>query len=241
MRRARQLLPSAHSVRPVDSQSLTERVTTELRRSILSGALAPGQAFSLREISAQLNVSFIPVREALRSLESEGLVITARGRSTEVAPLNLEDLRSIYRLRLFLEPEIASRSCVLISDDELDRLEQDVAEFGKDDLSMDEIYEAHHEFHMALLAPAATVWDMRVLKTLWRAGERYVRIGFGTLDLDPNEHLRREKAHEDLLSAFRKRAPSIAAKTVRGHLAHNEEIALDALATMTSDAESKNR
>ena len=57
--------PSA-PVRPIASRSVAELVTEELRRSILSGDLAPGQSFSLREIAGMLNVSFIPVREALR-------------------------------------------------------------------------------------------------------------------------------------------------------------------------------
>jgi DNA-binding FadR family transcriptional regulator len=74
---------------------VAEQVTVELRRSILSGALAPGQEFSLREIADMLQVSFIPVREALRSLEGEGLVVTRPGRSALVAPLDLDELRGI--------------------------------------------------------------------------------------------------------------------------------------------------
>ena len=75
---------SAPTVRPIASRSVTELVTAELRRSILSGALAPGQSFSLREIAGLLNVSFIPVREALRNLEADGLVVIQPGRSATV-------------------------------------------------------------------------------------------------------------------------------------------------------------
>jgi len=68
------------AVRPIESRSVVEQVMTELRRSILSGALAPGRDLSLRELAEMLQVSIIPVREALRSLESEGLVVTRPGR-----------------------------------------------------------------------------------------------------------------------------------------------------------------
>src|ERR1700683_4072723 len=88
---------SGPAVRPIESRSVAEQVTVELRRSILSGALAPGREFSLREIADMLQVSFIPVREALRSLEGEGLVVTRPGRSALVAPLDLDELRGIYR------------------------------------------------------------------------------------------------------------------------------------------------
>jgi DNA-binding GntR family transcriptional regulator len=59
-------------VRPVGTTSVVDQVITEIRRSILSGALHPGQEFSPREIAAELGVSFIPVREALRRLEGKG-------------------------------------------------------------------------------------------------------------------------------------------------------------------------
>ena len=183
-----------------------------------------------------LDVSFIPVREALRSLEGEGLVVIRPGRSALVAPLDLDDLHAIYRLRRILEPELARRSCLLLTVDQLDRLEAQAREFGDESLGMDGIYSSHLQFHLALLEPAASSWDTRVLTTLWRAGERYVRIGFGLLDLDPHEHERREQAHEDLIAAFRKRDPDLAAQAIYDHLARNEEAARMALDAYRTDA-----
>lgn len=221
--------PSA-AVRRIAPQSVSEQVTLELRRSILSGALAPGREFSLREVAEMLGVSFIPVRDALRNLEAEGLVITRPGRSALVAPLDLRDLEAIYRLRRTLEPEIARRACVLLEDAELDQLERLAEGFGDERRGMEEIYEDHHNFHLALLASAATAWDIRVLTVLWRAAERYIRIAFGLLDLDPYEHHRRETAHEDLVAAFRTRDPDAVAEAVHLHLARNEQLARHALA-----------
>ncbi len=220
---------SAAMVRPIESRSVAEQVMTELRRSILSGALEPGREFSLRELAEMLQVSIIPVREALRSLENQGLVQMRPGRSAIVAPLDLDELQGIYRLRRRLEPEIAQRSCRLLSDAELDRLQAQAAEFGAEHRTMNDIYESHHDFHLALLAPAATSWDIRILSTLWRAAERYVRIGWGMLDPDPHEHARREQYHSELVAAFRQRDPEIAAGAVHQHLSRNEQTALLAL------------
>jgi DNA-binding GntR family transcriptional regulator len=217
-------------LRRVESRSVVDQVTTELRRAIISGAMEPGQEFSLRQAAGYLGTSFIPVREALRSLENEGLILTRPGRSAIVAPVHLEDLHGIYRLRHNLEPEIAARSCALLSPQVLDRLEQDAVAFGREDLGIDEVYEAHQAFHMALLAPAATAWDLRILTTLWRAAERYIRIGFRRLDPQPEEHHRREHAHEELLTAFRGRDPRTVERAVREHLERNEQIARAALA-----------
>ncbi|KAB8159501.1 FCD domain-containing protein [Streptomyces sp. 3MP-14] len=211
------------------SRSVVEQATDELRRAILAGVLAPGAEYSLRELAGMLDISFIPIREALRSLESEGLVIMRPGRSAVVTPLDLDDLHGIYRLRRALEPEIARRSCGLLADEELDRLAAQAADFGARDHGMGDIYDDHHAFHLALLAPAATAWDIRVLTTLWQAAERYIRIGFGQLDPDPAEHQRRGKAHVDLVAAFRTRDPDTVAAAVEQHLARNEKIASSAL------------
>ncbi|NUP03972.1 MAG: GntR family transcriptional regulator [Nonomuraea sp.] len=212
------------------SRSVVDQATEELRRAILDGSLAPGAEYSLRELAGMLDISFIPIREALRSLEGEGLIISRPGRSTTIAPLDLDDLHGIYRLRRTLEPEIARRSCVLLTGDELDALDAQAAGFGVKEHGMADIYDGHHAFHLALLAPAATTWDIRILTTLWRAGERYIRIGFGRLDPDPAEHERRGKAHVDLVAAFRTRDPDMAAAAIERHLARNEQIALAALA-----------
>ncbi|MGB7112649.1 MAG: FCD domain-containing protein, partial [Mycobacterium sp.] len=116
--------------------------------------------------------------------------------------------------------------------------EAQAAQFGDENLGMDGIYSSHLQFHLALLEPAATTWDTRMLTTLWRAGERYVRIGFGLLDYDPHEHERRERAHEDLIAAFRKRDPDLAAQAIFDHLARNEDTARTALEAYRTDAAS---
>jgi DNA-binding GntR family transcriptional regulator len=62
------------AVRPIETSSLVQQVTVGICRSIIAGRLQPGREFSLRGIATQLNVSRIPVREALRSLEEQGLI-----------------------------------------------------------------------------------------------------------------------------------------------------------------------
>jgi DNA-binding GntR family transcriptional regulator len=216
---------SSGSVRPIETRSLSEQVTNEIRRSILAGVLPPGQNLSLRRLADQLDVSFIPVRDALRVLAGEGLVVNPAGRSASVAPLDLEEFHAIYRVRRLLEPDLARRSVSQLEDAELDRLYQAAAEFGGAQRSMDDIYDDHRAFHLALLAPAASAWDIRILMMSERASERYVRIGFGLLDPDPGEHDRRRDAHQLLVDQFRQRDPEVTARALDEHLAHNEELA----------------
>jgi DNA-binding GntR family transcriptional regulator len=92
-----------------------------------------------------------------------------------------------------------------------------------------EISSRPRALHLALLAPAALAWDIRILMMSWRASERYVRIGFGLLDPDPGEHERRRDAHQLLADQFRTHDPEVAARALDEHLAHNEELAHAAL------------
>jgi DNA-binding GntR family transcriptional regulator len=220
----------AESMRRITATTVVDQVTAEIRRSILAGVLRPGQELSLRELAGQLGVSTIPVREALRRLEGQGLLTANSGRPSRVAPLDSADLHGIYRLRLVLEPEIASRSCLLIGDAELDRLDAVAASFGDEHLGVDEIYQAHHDLHLRLLAPAATAWDIRTLEGLWHAAERYIRLAFGARDDRGGEHHRREHAHVDLLAGFRTRDPAAVRALVLRHLRDNEAIAQEAIA-----------
>ena len=66
---------STGAVRSVADQnrSAVDLVTAEIRRAVLTGALPPGEQFSIRELARQLGVSHIPIREALRRLEGPGL------------------------------------------------------------------------------------------------------------------------------------------------------------------------
>jgi|NGEPerStandDraft_6_1074524.scaffolds.fasta_scaffold10298_3 DNA-binding GntR family transcriptional regulator len=220
-------------VRSLDVVSAVDQVTLEIRRSILSGDLGPGQEFSLRKIAEQLGVSLIPVREALRRLESQGLVVTRRAKSAMVAPLDPQEFRDVYRLRLTIEPELAGRASALLTDDDLERLDElQVAHARAPD--GDERHQAHHAFHTAMLRPAATPWDARVLDMLWHASERYVGYAFNGIAADPSEPARRGKAHSDLVAAIRTGESKTASEALARHLIHTETIVLNAIETLES-------
>src|SRR5919206_2910505 len=84
--------------RPVAQKSVVELVIDEVRRSILEGSLPPGAPVSIADLSSRLEVSHIPVREALRRLEGEGLIELRRSRSAVVASMTAEDLDHVFRL-----------------------------------------------------------------------------------------------------------------------------------------------
>lgn len=88
---------------PLPRTLAREEVYQQIRTWIVEGALEAGETVRDSEMAAQLGVSRTPVREALRRLEDEGLIETARNRWTRVAPLNLSQARELYPLVAALE------------------------------------------------------------------------------------------------------------------------------------------
>lgn len=221
---------SVEAVGPIETLSMVDRVTEEIRRFIVSGELAPGQEFSLRQLATQLGVSFIPVREALRSLEAEGLLETRRGRSAIVAPLDSGELRAICQLRRQIEPELRERAARLITPVELDRLDGTLAALTDPSTSREDCYRLGHELHVDLVAPAATTWDLRILERLWRAMERYLRIGETRTGEVPGAWHWDSAPERELLAAYRSGDPAALRSATLGAIAVRERAAERALA-----------
>jgi DNA-binding GntR family transcriptional regulator len=95
---------------PIKKQSLQKVVYDRLRDAILAGKLEPGRQVKIGELAADLNVSAVPVREALRQLEAEGMVSFKPNRRVVVNELSEADLHDIYSLLIPLE-QIALEKC----------------------------------------------------------------------------------------------------------------------------------
>lgn len=105
-----------------DVHSVEEVVTTALRDAILSGELRPGERLLQEQLADQLRVSRIPLRDALRRLEAEGLVRIGPRRGAEVASLSRTDVIEVYDIRISLEPELMRRAVSALEPADIQRL-----------------------------------------------------------------------------------------------------------------------
>src|SRR3982751_6484164 len=90
-------------LQPIPKSTLRAHVAERLRTAILAGDIAPGAPLVETALSQRFDVSRGPLREALRQLIEEGLVVTVPYTGTHVAPLSVEDIHEIYSLRTALE------------------------------------------------------------------------------------------------------------------------------------------
>lgn len=171
------------SVRPIAHLSIVDRVTDELHRAILNGDIAPSSTVSIVDLCEQFAVSHIPVREALRRLESEGLISLRPGRSALVAALSIEDLSGTYRLRKLIEGDLAERTADQVSEETLADAGKALATLSTVEHEPASFAAELHAFYAALLTGVAGAADLRVLGTLWMASDRYLHLALR----DPND------------------------------------------------------
>jgi DNA-binding GntR family transcriptional regulator len=108
--------------RDVDEGLLSERVTNSIRKLILSGELQPGSRIGQEQLAEQFGTSRIPVREALKRLESDGLVSLVPNSGAWVAKLDLSECIEIYKIRERLEPLALSEAVAHMTEEEIDEL-----------------------------------------------------------------------------------------------------------------------
>jgi DNA-binding GntR family transcriptional regulator len=234
-------VPAEPSVRSISGQTVStvDLVTAEIRRAILTGALPPGEPFSIRELTRQLGVSHIPIREALRRLEGQGLIVLKQAQSATVASLTTEDMESIYNLRLAIEPQLAARSVPLYSADQLEQLAA-FLELSRN-IDPEVAWKGHHDFHAGLVGPASSAWDLRVLDLLWTAAERYTHLVFDPTPITEEERRVRHHRHSMLLSsAVARDADGLRAGLVE-HFTFNEDEIRVRIEALTGIAARKSR
>jgi DNA-binding GntR family transcriptional regulator len=110
-------------VAPDDQEKAATKIYHELRLAILSGALKPGEKLSERRLMEKYSVSRTPAREALKSLEREGLVRALPKSGTVVASLGVREVEEIYQVRLVLEPLALSLAVTRLTDSDRQELD----------------------------------------------------------------------------------------------------------------------
>ena len=100
--------------------SYPDHVRNLLEQEIIDGRLAPGERVTEDDLATRFGVSRTPVREAMRALAAEGLIVRRRGRPTSVAPrITMDEASTLYEMRVALESYLARRAAELITQPEL--------------------------------------------------------------------------------------------------------------------------
>jgi DNA-binding GntR family transcriptional regulator len=185
-----------------------ELVFEFLRDAILSGRLRGGSHLVQDKIATELNVSRVPVREALLQLETEGLVRMEAHRGASVVWLSPEEIEEIYDIREILVTAAVRRVVPKLTRAQLDHLEQ-IADRQERATNMAARTRLNHAFYAALFEPLNRPRLRAMMDKLEREVERYL------IPLD-RPHL----GHRELVAACRRRDADEVAELLQRHLSH---------------------
>lgn len=218
------------------SVSQRDRAYQYIRAQLVSGRLPPGTRLSHRALAKEIGMSFIPVREAVSQLVSEGLVAHEPKLGTFVMEISRQELAELYDLREALERHAVLKAAERITDMELDEMQRHNDELGAivkqirksgqrswDATSNDRWMISDAGFHMTLLRAAGnrraikTVSDLRVMTHVFGHRDEVRRVE----DLE-----RIYDEHQQLIDALRRRDTDKATKVLVQHLREGCEIAM---------------
>jgi DNA-binding GntR family transcriptional regulator len=175
------------------------RVADELRNAILHGVYPPGTRLRQEELASQYGASRVPVREALRILESDGLVKCVE----------------LYQVRERIEPLLLRYSLPQLEDAQIDRLAELSDQMRRTD-DVEQFLELDREFHLGSYAGAGTTFLGPTVERLWNTTQHY-RRAFTRL-LDPDSHRILHDEHHMLVAAIRERDSDEAERVLVGHI-----------------------
>jgi DNA-binding GntR family transcriptional regulator len=190
--------------------SKTDLVAAMLRELIVTGELAPGEPLRQRDLAARFGVSPTPVREALRRLESEGLVAGDVHRGVAVAEPLQGAVEDNYRIRAALEPLAVEIAAARITEHqllELTELNDELRQLPDDDRSY---LELNARLHLGIYQAAGSPILVSMIRSLWQsmpAGPPPAR-----------RHVDSAREHDDILDALRERDGKRAADITREHI-----------------------
>lgn len=193
--------------------SLVDRVVKITRERILNGEHEPGARLRLNQLAGEAGVSLIPVREALRVLEAERLVVTVPNKGARVADLSIEDMRDLYATRILLE-SAALQTARPLSGEDAAGLRRSLADmkaaYEADD--PDTMLQLHRQFHFGLYAQTTSPWLSYLIDILWLHTERYQRLSI------PLRHDGADAEHRRVFHALEKGDNEGAATALQVHL-----------------------
>jgi DNA-binding GntR family transcriptional regulator len=208
-----------------EHRTLEALVRDELRRQIVTGALAPGTRLVEGALADELGVSRGPVREAIRELDREGFVVISPRRGASVADVSVEEALECYEVRAALEGLAATLAAERRSPEDLDRL-RGVLEEGQRMLDVgrwDALAHLNNEFHRAL-AVASGNGQLTALMAQYAR-----RIAWMFSHSAEQRGARAWLEHAAIVEAIAARDPAAAAECARGHIHASRQTFTDAV------------
>ncbi len=199
---------------------LRDVVFNTLRQAILTGELKPGERLMEIHLAEKLGVSRTPIREAIRQLELEGLVIMLPRRGAQVAHITEKSMSDVLEVRLALDELAVKLACERITDEEIERLREACIRFEEavDSADIRNITSADVAFHDIIFAASR---NNRLIQMVNNLAEQMYRYRFEYIKDDSGwQSLITE--HRMITDAIAMRDPELSARAIHVHIKNQE-------------------
>lgn len=219
----------------IPRQSLPSAVADKLRDQIIRGEIPEGAQLRQDAIATQYQVSRIPVREALRQLEAEGLISIFPNRGAIVPALSPSDIEELFSIRALLEPEVLKLSIPHLTEADFSEAAAVLREYVHELDKMDHVSawgRLNWQFHSVLYSRANQPRFMAIIRNVNNSGERYTR-----LQLYLTHGVKRaNEEHHQILDLCRQRNVPDACELLRRHIQHAGDSLKEALEQRRAEA-----
>ncbi|NUL45386.1 GntR family transcriptional regulator [Cellulosimicrobium funkei] len=191
----------------------------ELRDRILTGVLPAGSVLPQGRLAQEIGVSTTPLREAVRRLAAEGLILLEAHRDARVAEVTAAEARHLYEVRASVDPLAAALAASRRTDDDLEQIRRAEAELRP--LSGNATLEAliaHREFHRSIYRASGNPLLVDVLERLWDKADRYRMVALEARRDSEEDSRRVAEEHRQIAAAVESGDPAAAEHAMREHI-----------------------
>lgn len=195
-----------------EHDTIAVRISQALAARIVSGQLAAGEKLRQDHIAAEFGASHVPVREAFRRLEAQGLVVSQPRRGVRVAGFDAKEVREVAQMRAALEVLALHQAAPHMTKSILDEAEEAIVE-GDRAIDAIEWEAANRAFHRRILEPCAMPRLLRAIDDLQTASARFLFAGWRAEWETPTD-----RDHKAILNALRKNQTDLASAILARHI-----------------------
>jgi DNA-binding GntR family transcriptional regulator len=207
-------------------EPLYQQAYRELKKLIITGKLQPGEKVIMSKLADQYEISRTPLREALRQLQSEGLIIQEHS-TMRIVEINKEDFLHLYQTRIVLEKEVIKSIVTLIPEEDFPKIEAVLFESGRAVQEGDpfRILELNTQFHELLMNYCP---NPRMIQLL-----NYVRslllIYRANINKKAKNNMEIFEEHREIFEALKKRDIEKSIQMVETHMLNDQKRGLEDL------------
>ena len=226
-------ITSLSSVQPIDSdQSVAGLIARALAEQIISGTLAPGSRLMQDHLAKEFGASHVPVREAFRKLEAQGLIVSKPRCGVRVSHLDPGVVLEVTEMRAALEGLALHHALPRLSPQDLDAAYQALVEGEASDQIAD--WEAaNRRFHLAITTPCAMSRLMASISDLHRSDARFLFATWKQLDWQP----RSDTEHWAILDAIKRGDGESARALLEAHVREAGKALVERLRSTAAEAD----